>query len=113
MNRKPNKQSRGANAQEKAFHGWLKHRSCCCCGNEPVHVHHCVGSSYKHNRVLIGHWFCIPLCDECHKLRHDHKKSFIFLYGPECDLWDGEAVHLYSIADVPGDVYNAIMDTRL
>ena len=113
--RRPNsRQSRGANAAEKAFHGWLKERTCCTCGNELVNCHHCVGSSYKHNKVLIGHWFCIPLCEECHKLRHDHKHGFLHLYGPKNELWRNEAM-IYILtegsAELPNDVDQAIRDS--
>ena len=118
MKRKASKQSRGPNAAEKAFQGWIKQQRCCTCGNEPVHVHHCAGSSYRHNKTLIGHWFCIPLCDECHDLRHQHKSGFRHLYGPECSLWVSE-YRKYVEAKNPKPVdcslveIEAIMDTNL
>lgn len=66
MQRKPTKNTRGPNADEKKFQGWLKEQPCVwCCNDGPSIVDHCRGATFKHNKVLIGHWFCLPQCVEC------------------------------------------------
>ena len=68
MQSKPskNRNGRSANATEKAFHGFLKSRPCCWCGSESGSiVDHVVGAKTGHNKVHIGHWFCLPNCQEC------------------------------------------------
>lgn len=37
---------------------------------EPAVIHHPVGTTGKHNKVDIGHWWVIPLTDEEHKALH-------------------------------------------
>lgn len=70
MQRRATKQSRAANVDEKKYHQWLKEREICsACGKHgPVILHHCKGSSFKHNKVLIGHWFVLGLCQQCDDL---------------------------------------------
>lgn len=66
MQRKATKNTRGPNAQEKAFHGWLKEQSCAYCGNPgPSIVDHARGATFKHQKVLIGHAFCTSKCEQC------------------------------------------------
>ena len=66
MQRKATKNTRGPNAGEKRFQGWLKEQSCVWCGCAgPSIVDHCRGATFKHNKTLIGHWFCIPQCYQC------------------------------------------------
>jgi hypothetical protein len=61
-----NKNGRLANSDEKAFHAWLKIHDCCWCGNPgPCHVDHARGATFGHNKIHIGHWFCLPVCDIC------------------------------------------------
>lgn len=70
MQRRPTKNTRGPNFDEKAFQAWLKNHSCCGCGAPaPSIVDHCEGSTFKHNKVLVGHWFCIPLCASCDRIK--------------------------------------------
>jgi len=71
VQRKATKQTRGPNAAEKRFQGWLKEHSCVWCGNPgPGIVDHAKGATFRHNKTLIGHWFCLPVCYEC-----DQKKT--------------------------------------
>lgn len=71
MQRKPTKKSRGPNAAEKRFHAYVKESNCCWCNNPgPSIVDHVKGSTFRHNKVLIGHWFVLPNCQIC-----DHKKT--------------------------------------
>lgn len=71
MQRKPTKNTRGPSADEKRFQGWLKVQDCVWCGNPgPGIVDHARGATFKHNKVLVGHWFCLPVCVVC-----DHEKT--------------------------------------
>lgn len=71
MQRKPTKNTRGPNAEEKRFQGWVKEQPCCWCGSESGSiVDHVMGSTFRHNKTLIGHWFVLPNCAEC-----DYKKT--------------------------------------
>lgn len=87
MQRKSSKQSRGINADEKRFLSWLKDQPCCITGEHGVQVHHCVGSAVKHNKVHIGHAFCIPLSVDKHQEYHDGTKPFREKHGPQSLLW--------------------------
>ena len=87
MQRKATKNTRGPSAEEKRFQGWLKEQPCAITGEIGVHVHHCVGSSYKHNKELIGHWFCIPLSPRAHSEYHAGTKAWREKYGPQSLYW--------------------------
>ena len=66
MQRKATKNTRGPNADEKRFQGWLKTHHCAWCGNEgPSIVDHARGATFKHNKTLVGHWFCLSACAIC------------------------------------------------
>jgi len=94
MQRIATKQSRGANAQEKAFLRWIKERGiCAACGNDGgVICHHVVGSAAKISvgleRVHYGHWFVLGLCQKCDDVAtNEGRTAFRELYGKECNLW--------------------------
>jgi len=91
MQRPSNKQSRGANADEKKFMAWCKEQPSIVSGSYGVEVHHCVGSSAKTyvgaERVHIGHYFILPLTPEEHKTYHNRKREFASEYGHQQDLW--------------------------
>jgi len=71
MQRKPTKNTRGPNADEKAFQSYIKEHFCIWCGNDgPSIVDHVKGATFKHNKTLIGHWFVLPNCQSC-----DYKKT--------------------------------------
>ena len=101
-----NRNGRGPNAAEKAFQGWLKEQPCTWCGCEgPSIVDHCKGATFGHNKVHIGHWFCIPQCVECDTKKTIHGKSL----GNQAHRWS------WSIADYgemkcPLDVFVTIKD---
>lgn len=85
MQRKKSKNTRLANAEEKRFHGWLKEQPCVWCGNEgPSIVDHCRGATFKHNKTLIGHWFCLPCCVPCDTQKTIHGKRL----GNESEAWN-------------------------
>lgn len=92
MQRKATKQSRAANSDEKAFMSWLKERPCCITGEIGVQVHHCVGSAVKHNKVHVGHAFCIPLSVEVHREYHNGSKTWREKHGPQSMLWLDEFI---------------------
>ncbi len=78
MRRKPTKNTRGPNAEEKRYQAWLKEQPCAYCGAPgPCIVDHARGATFKHNKVLIGHWFCTSRCLEC-----DTKKT---IHGDRID----------------------------
>ena len=75
MQRKSTKTTRGPNASEQRFQGWLKERNCVWCGNPgPSIVDHCRGATFKHNKTLIGHTFCVPQCVTCDTQKTIHGK---------------------------------------
>lgn len=110
MQRKATKNTRAANAEEKRFHALTKESDCIVCGSSaPSIVHHCMGATYKHNKVLIGHWFVLPLCKSCDDvITHGSRRTFKDKFGLQSDYW-------YTFVErnevtVPNDVYSAIMD---
>jgi len=112
MQRKATKNTRGANAEEKRFHALTKASDCIVCGNSaPSIVHHCMGATYKHNKVLIGHWFVLPLCQSCDDvITHGSRRSFKDRFGLQSDYWLDH--YEYNGVDAPIEVYNAIMDCK-
>ncbi len=107
MQRRPTKNTRGPNSEEKAFQGWIKKQCCIWCGsNSGSIVDHVKGATFKHNKVLIGHWFVLPDREVC-----DYKKTVegkkLGDYASKWNLLHGEyQVETGSFA--PSDVYMAI-----
>lgn len=52
---------------QQDWQDWQRLQGCANCGAAKASVHHCVGSTAKHNKVHIGQWFTIPLCYGCHQ----------------------------------------------
>jgi hypothetical protein len=113
MQRKPTRQSRGPNADEKAFQAWLKGRLGITGGEGLTEVHHCVGSSVKKNKIHIGHWFCIPLSQSSHWLFHNRKREWKKSFGVQSFLWEIEIINYSNETgrEPPNDVYDAILET--
>ena len=112
MQRKASKTTRGPNAAEKAFQAHLKQQNeSWVSGQYGVEVHHCKGSTFKHNKVLIGHWFCIPLTTDEHAEYHSGTKAFQAKHGSQASIWL-EAYHLgrFGEHEPPDDVFAAICD---
>lgn len=115
MQRKATKQSRAANADEKRFMQYTKECDCIACGAPgPSECDHVVGSSAKIKvfliSVLIGHWFLLPLCHECHMMKTRSKRSFLKLYGPFYKLW---LKHIKGYhGDIPEDVIEGIKNAN-
>ena len=53
-------------ARQKRWHGWLRDQGCYL-GLGPAAIHHCVGSTARHNKLHIGQDFVIPLSWEAHQ----------------------------------------------
>lgn len=89
MRRKSTRQSRSANAEEKRFHAFTKESDCICCGMPgPSIIDHCMGSTFKTSKVLVGHWFVLPLCLECDNVTtRGSKKAFREAFGSQTELW--------------------------
>ena len=112
MQRKPTKNTRGPNAREKRFLDFTKDSSCIICDKPGSSiVHHCMGATYKHNKVLIGHAFVIPLCYE-----HDSvitlgsRRGFTDKFGLQSDLWHKH--YSKSTISFSDEVVDAILDSR-
>ena len=52
---------------QQNWQNWQREQGCCNCGASNPAIHHCVGSTAKHNKIHIGQWWTIPLCYECHQ----------------------------------------------
>jgi len=94
MQRKATKQSRIADSAERAHIQWIKERGiCAACGNDRgVIAHHCMGSTFKVHvgleRVQIGNWFIIGLCDPCDNIvTRQSRKAFTQAFGSQSSLW--------------------------
>lgn len=89
MQRKATKNTRGANAEEKRFHAYTKECPCVVCGNPaPSIVHHAMGATYRHNKVLIGHWFVLPLCQTCDDvITYGSRRKFREQFGLQSEYW--------------------------
>ena len=98
-------------APEKRFKIWTKQESCCICWCPgPGIVDHCEGSTFRHNKVLIGMWFLLPYCYE-HDLvktqggRAAHFKAFGF---NQSQLWLVKIDSYPSKDEIPLEVIQSI-----
>lgn len=112
MMRRASKNTRGPITEEREFQKWLKQQPCCVGTGGLVEVHHCKGSAFKHNKVLIGHWFCIPLSQSAHREYHAGTKPWRNKYGPQSDLWHAQAIKYIEDTgrEIPDAVIASIMD---
>jgi len=64
---KPNsKKNRAKNSKERAWQAWLKEQPCSFCGSiSGSIVDHCKGSTFKHQKRMIGEIFCNSKCFTC------------------------------------------------
>ena len=105
-----------ANAEEKAFQAWLKNRPCCVSGRHGVEVHHMYGSSFTHNKILVGHLACIPLHPDFHRGEHGihtiGKNAWVGIHGAQASLFEKQ-VYDYGVEtglELPFNEIQAIMD---
>ena len=116
MQRKSTKQSPGRNADAKRYHQWVFDNSICaaCSKERPLIGHHCAGSSFKHNKQLIGHWLFLGLCLECDNVvTNEGRKAFADKFLPQSDLWELQYMQYKLATDIdpcPDEIYDAIMD---
>jgi len=114
MQRKATKKStRAALSDEKQFMKWVKDQDCIECGNSPVIVDHMYGATFIHNKVLIGHWALLPLCDHCDpvKTNGSHKAYKEHFGRTQAKAWMGLVAKYDCYAEiVPLDVFRAVMD---
>ncbi len=110
MQRKKSKKTRSENAEEKAFRKWVAEQPCIECGDYPVIVDHCYGSSFKHNKVLIGMWALLPLCEQCDRVKtFGSHNTYREVFGrTQSQAW--ESLIDKNNYTVPDDVYLAIHD---
>lgn len=78
----------------KAWEANVREQGCIITGRNDVQIHHVVGRSYKHNKVLIGPWFILPLCWYLHDVHSNSKHNvthfrhnFTRVYGFQRDLF--------------------------
>lgn len=71
--------SKKATKAQTDWHNWLRDQGCVIC-KKPAEIHHCAGSTAKHNKIHIGHWWCIPLCTE-------HHRGKFGIHGANLDLF--------------------------
>jgi len=114
MQRRATRQSRAPNSIERRFQSWLKERPCVVTGEYGVQVHHCVGSSYKQDKVLIGHAFCLPLSIEVHNEYHAGTKAWREKYGLQTYLWLDEFIEFKKATgmDFGYEVERSILNVR-
>lgn len=110
MIRKPTKNTRGPTAEEKRFMAWVKDQPCIATEHPgPSIVHHCEGSCFKHNKVLIGHWFLLPLCQVADDVvTNGSRRQFVATFGRQSELWAKLIEN--SPIQPPDEVYEAIID---
>lgn len=115
MQRRATKTTRGANADEKRFMAWVKDLRCCVCGAPgPSIVDHMYGATFKHNKVLVGHWSLLPYCQECDTVKtiHGRKAHDEYAGFTQAELWDIQ-ITSYTLDQqrpVPFEVIQAIVD---
>jgi hypothetical protein len=90
MQRKPTRQSRGADSAERRHIKWIKERCiCAACGcNALVVAHHCEGACFKINKVQLGHIFVVGLCITCDNIvTRGSRKALREAFGPQSEMW--------------------------
>lgn len=95
---------------------------CVVSGESIIQIHHVFGRTYKHNKVLIGPWYVLPLAFRYHDVSSDnpfnvthYPKQFAIEKGYQRDLF-GKMVnklqeHGYPVP--PPDVLKAIEESPL
>lgn len=101
-------------ARQKRWHNWLASLPCCATGEACEHLHHCAGSSARHNKIWIGQDWVVPLTDAAHMGPEGiHKRANRKRYEKE---WFAQIIERAKAEQVesipPEEVINAIMDYR-
>lgn len=90
MNRKPTRQSRGADSSEKKLMSWIKSEGVChaCGNNNGVYVHHMYGATWKAEKMHLGHLAVIGLCQICDNIiTRGSRRAFVEAFGLQSQLW--------------------------
>lgn len=102
------------NKDQQDFQNWMRSLGCRVCG-DPPEIHHCAGSTARHNKIEIGQWWAIPLCSYHHRgpdgvhSMGKGRKDFEKFHWSELALGYDMGGH----GDIPGDVVQAIRDYHL
>lgn len=90
---------------------------------QPIQLHHVMGRTYKHNKVLIGPWYVLPLAFRYHDVSSDnpfnvthYRKKFAIEKGYQRDLFRKMCLDMIELGvTIPfdQDVMDAIMDSPL
>ena len=102
---------------EEAFRGL----GCCITGaTNGVQIHHVKGRKFKHNKVLIGGHFILPLHYDLHMVTgahpnayHKNKRGFIEEFGQPRDLWLKCYTKVQDLYNIEESIINSIMDCRV
>ena len=81
----------------KAVKDWenlVREQGCIVTGQNDVQIHHVLGRTYKHNKVLIGPWYILPLCMRLHDVHSNspfnvthYPKRFAIEFGEQRNLF--------------------------
>ena len=85
-----------SNKKHRAWEEIVRETGCCVTGaTNDVQVHHCIGRKGRHNKILIGPYFILPLHRDYHMVTgshpnawHKNKRGFIEEFGEPRDLWN-------------------------
>jgi len=113
MQRKATKKTRGPNKDEKEFIKWVKTKPCIECGGGPSIADHLYGSTFRHNKILIGMWAIIPLCYDCDRVKtNGSHNTYRETFGrTQAEAWQELiAESLEWTNRVPLEVWQAIKD---
>jgi len=100
-------------AEQKRFHNQVAEQGCWVTRG-PANIHHCVGSTAKHNKISIGQWWVIPLSYEAHQGPHGIHGDLAIFNQPGFSRKEIEKEIFETMLGwqrpIPQDVYNAIME---
>lgn len=81
-------------AAVKKWEGIVREFGCVVTKEKDVQIHHTFGRTYKHEKVLIGPWYILPLVHRLHDVSSNHPhnvthwpKKFAKEYGYQQDLF--------------------------
>ena len=118
MQRKRNnkKSTRPPVSDEKKFIKLVSEHHCCECGwPAPSIVDHCQGSSFIHNKALIGHWFVLPYCQECDEVKTiSGRAAYLKRFGRnQSQAWEQFIENCPTDSParkLPAEVFHAVLD---
>lgn len=111
VQRSATKNTRGANAAEKRFMDFCKSEPCIICFQPPPSiVDHMYGSTFRHNKVLIGPWAELPYCPECDEIKTQgsHRTHFKVFGFTQASLWLRFIERYPARDEIPEDVIASI-----